>query len=294
MHTGYGAWSVSMYLFGLKREGVICMVSKMKSQSEAVKQFTLKTIIGDFVVIIKCRTVIALMRPNDVGLYLDKLGSIRPQPVVDVSFCSDLDAMETALRVREVLGCILGSVPEFMKYVYTYAGLDTNAAFYAEKRPALDYVAKTNSFSLKEINPMDEHSFLELKHLCPQVDCIPLSGEPLGLIQNSLFNFCLSYSSSSPPRLMSYAELACLSHPDLSEEQGVKYTRAAATAMSKNPVLFLVPCHMVISKPLYDDFIKAQTHSQNALLKDPGKYRLDPAIKAFLMRRYGINVKMTV
>lgn len=264
------------------------MISKVKSSQESVKQFTLRTVIGDMLVFISSRTVIGLMRPNDVELYLDKLDGLRPQPVVDVSFCSDLDAMETALRVREALGRILGKVPDFMKYVYTFAGQDSNAVIYADKRPAAEYIAEPCTAAFTALDAIDDRIFIELPHLIPKVDCIPLAGEALGQIQNSL----LSAYSGRRPQLISYTDLACLSHPELPAEQGAKYTRSAATAMAKNPVLLLVPCHMVISKPLFDEYNKLLANDPEAQLKDAGKYRLGADIKACLMRRYGVNIKL--
>lgn len=254
----------------------------------SVMQFTLTTVLGDLIAFINGHTIIGLITPKDIDLFEDKLAAFRPKPVPDVSFCEDLDAMETALRLREALGRILGAVPQFKKYVYVFQGQNSDAAIYAEKRDPQEYVPEVDYEHLKTLTPMNARTLSELSSLIPKVDCTVLSGVQLGKIQNFLQTNFLS----SHPRLISYSDLAVLSHPKLSKEEGSKYTRSAATAMSKNPVLLLVPCHLVISKPLYDDYrlqLKSNPHAQ---LKDAGKFRLGSDIKSYLMYRFGINVKL--
>ena len=253
----------------------------------SVMQFTLATVLGDLIAFIHGHTILGLISPKDLDLFKDKLAAIRPQPVPDVSFCEDLDAMETALRLREALGRIFGAVPQFKKYVYVFPGQHPYAAIYAEKRDPQEYVAQVDYAYLKSLSPMSARTLSELSSLIPKVDCTVLSGEQLGKIQNFLHTNFLS----SHPRLISYSDLAILSHPKLSKEEGSKYTRSAATAMSKNPVLLLVPCHLVISKPLYDEFRLQLKSNPNAVLKDAGKFRLGSDIKSYLMYRFGINVK---
>lgn len=253
----------------------------------SVMQFTLATVLGDLIAFIHGHTILGLITPKDLDLFKDKLAAIRPQPVPDVSFCEDLDAMETALRLREALGRIFGAVPQFKKYVYVFPGQHPYAAIYAEKRDPQEYVAQVDYAYLKSLTPMSARTLSELSSLTPKVDCTVLSGEQLGKIQNFLHTNFLS----SHPRLISYSDLAILSHPKLSKEEGSKYTRSAATAMSKNPVLLLVPCHLVISKPLNDEFRLQLKSNPNAVLKDAGKFRLGSDIKSYLMYRFGINVK---